>query len=139
MNVPKHSFIVWLAVQQRLVTKDRLLKFGIITDAVCDMCLAHQEDHHHLLYGCPFSAQSLELFERLVNINMPLVGVFGMGTSPALSFFLEEAVVLAAMVALVYHIWTVRNKCRIELQLPRPCRVLADVQATARLHRMIKT
>ncbi|XP_074308232.1 uncharacterized protein LOC141643100 [Silene latifolia] len=139
MNVPKHSFIVWLAVQRRLMTKDRLLKFGIITDAVCDMCLAHQEDHHHLLYGCLFSAQCWNLFRDWLNINMPLVGVLEWGLHWRCRSLLKKQVILAAMAALVYHIWTIRNKCRMELQLPRPCRVLADVQANARLYRMITT
>ncbi|XP_074301545.1 uncharacterized protein LOC141632944 [Silene latifolia] len=121
------------------MTKDRLLKFGIIADSVCDICLAHQEDHHHLLYSCPFSAQCWDLFKTWLNINMPLAGVLEWGLKWRCRSLLKKQVVLAAMAALVYHIWIVRNKCRIEFQIPRPCRVLADVPATARLHRMFKT
>ncbi|XP_074305781.1 uncharacterized protein LOC141641002 [Silene latifolia] len=47
LNLPKHSFIGWLAVQHRLLTKDRLMQFGIITDGLCDLCMAHPETHQH--------------------------------------------------------------------------------------------
>ncbi|XP_074314393.1 uncharacterized protein LOC141649604 [Silene latifolia] len=45
LNLPKHSLIGWLAIQSRLLTKDRLVRFGIITDGACDMCLDQPEDH----------------------------------------------------------------------------------------------
>ncbi|XP_074288477.1 uncharacterized protein LOC141613632 [Silene latifolia] len=137
MNVPNHSFIVSLAIQQRLLTKDRLIKFGIITESLCDMFLAQQEDNYHLLYDCPFSAQCWGLFKNWVNINMPLVGVLEWGLKWRYRSLLKKQMVLAAMVAMVYHIWNVRNKCRIEFMIPRPCMVLAEVQTTARLHTIV--
>uniref|UniRef100_A0A803PM74 Reverse transcriptase zinc-binding domain-containing protein n=1 Tax=Cannabis sativa TaxID=3483 RepID=A0A803PM74_CANSA len=38
-NIPKHSFILWLAIQNRLKTKDRLQRFQIVNDATCNLCL----------------------------------------------------------------------------------------------------
>ncbi|XP_074271503.1 uncharacterized protein LOC141595436 [Silene latifolia] len=133
MNVHKHSFILWLAVQWRLMIKDRLIKFGIIADATCDMCMIQQEDHHHLLYGCQFSVQCWNLFRDWLKINMPLVGVLEWGVQWRCRSLLKKQMIMAAMAALVYQIWTVRNKCRIDLQLPRPCRVIAEVKANVRL------
>ncbi|XP_074288609.1 uncharacterized protein LOC141613766 [Silene latifolia] len=47
--IPKHAFIGWLIVQERLLTKDRLLKFGVFNDGLCEFCQDQLEDHRHLL------------------------------------------------------------------------------------------
>ncbi|XP_074266136.1 uncharacterized protein LOC141588602 [Silene latifolia] len=88
-------------VQWRLMTKDRLLKFGIINDAVCDMCLVHQEDHHHLLYGCPFSVQCWILFRDWLNINMPLVGVLEWVVQWRCRSLMKKQMIMAAMAAMI--------------------------------------
>ncbi|XP_074315488.1 uncharacterized protein LOC141651687 [Silene latifolia] len=75
VNSPKHAFIGWLAVQQNLMTKDRLLKYGIITDGRCDLCLNHIETHQHILYECVFSAMCWSALKTWVGINMPNVGI----------------------------------------------------------------
>ncbi|XP_074300984.1 uncharacterized protein LOC141632329 [Silene latifolia] len=56
-SIPKHSFIGWLAIQERLLTKDRLLKFGVISDGLCFLYHHYLETHQHLLYDCHFSQQ----------------------------------------------------------------------------------
>lgn len=36
---PRAMFILWLACQDRLPTKDRLHRFGIVTDGKCVFCI----------------------------------------------------------------------------------------------------
>ncbi|XP_074265621.1 uncharacterized protein LOC141588063 [Silene latifolia] len=60
-NVPKHSFIAWLIIKERLLTKDRLLAFGIPNDGKCDLCSSHNEDHKHLFYQCEFSIRCWDI------------------------------------------------------------------------------
>ncbi|XP_020253930.1 uncharacterized protein LOC109830996 [Asparagus officinalis] len=56
LNVPKHSFIHWLVVQNKLLTQDRLMKRGIITVNACSMCAgACLESRDHLFFECIFS------------------------------------------------------------------------------------
>ncbi|XP_020259105.1 uncharacterized protein LOC109835548 [Asparagus officinalis] len=56
MKYPKHSFICWLAVQNRLLTQDRLLMMGIIQSNSCCLCLgAGPEDRDHLFFDCVYS------------------------------------------------------------------------------------
>ncbi|XP_074291932.1 uncharacterized protein LOC141618749 [Silene latifolia] len=71
LNLHKHSIIGWLAIQCRLLTKDRLLRFNIISDGYCDMCLDHLEDHNHLLYRCRFSACCWRLLADWLDITLP--------------------------------------------------------------------
>ncbi|XP_020253958.1 uncharacterized protein LOC109831024 [Asparagus officinalis] len=54
---PKHSFILWLAIQSRLLTKARLCHLGILDTNSCVLC-THQkhETIGHLFFECEFSA-----------------------------------------------------------------------------------
>ncbi|XP_020263459.1 uncharacterized protein LOC109839447 [Asparagus officinalis] len=60
LNYPKHSFVLWLASQSRLLTQDRLCKMNIITSNQCVLCPGHhqaEETCQHLFFDCPYSAQ----------------------------------------------------------------------------------
>ena len=52
-RIPRASFILWLAVLQKLGTQDRLC-FPI---APCLLCHSQQESHDHLFFQCPLSMQ----------------------------------------------------------------------------------
>ncbi|XP_020251372.1 uncharacterized protein LOC109828828 [Asparagus officinalis] len=53
---PKHSFILWLAVLNRLLTREKLLKRGIIQSDHCCLCSDNvQESRNHLFFDCLFS------------------------------------------------------------------------------------
>ncbi|XP_070011177.1 uncharacterized protein LOC142162437 [Nicotiana tabacum] len=62
-SCPKWLFIVYIAIQSRLYTKDRLMKWGSITSAECVLCEENDEDHEHLFFKCKFSAT---IWERLL-------------------------------------------------------------------------
>jgi hypothetical protein len=53
--IPKHSFIGWLTIRNRLVTKDRLLQWGLGVDPMCLFCRQNLEDRDHLFFKCPFT------------------------------------------------------------------------------------
>ncbi|XP_020263250.1 uncharacterized protein LOC109839233 [Asparagus officinalis] len=56
---PKHSFILWLACNQRLLTKDRLCRMGMMSSNQnqCVLCCGHQlETSKHIFFECQFSA-----------------------------------------------------------------------------------
>jgi hypothetical protein len=50
--VPRHSFLLWVVVQQKLTTQDRLHRFGIHGPNRCSLCLRNNEDHNHLFFEC---------------------------------------------------------------------------------------
>lgn len=41
--IPTHSFIVWLALQDRLSVKTRLRKKGMVSDTYCQLCQSQDE------------------------------------------------------------------------------------------------
>lgn len=59
MSFPKHRFIAWLGIQNRLRTKDILLHFGVCPDNLCCLCGIEVETHIHLFFECEFSKQLL--------------------------------------------------------------------------------
>ena len=50
MTMHKHSIIGWIFVQNRLLTKDRMVKFGICHDNTCEMCGETEETHAHTFF-----------------------------------------------------------------------------------------
>ena len=55
-NVPKHAFISWLAILNRLRTKDKLRALGITMDESCAFC-SEQETRDHLFFECSFTKE----------------------------------------------------------------------------------
>lgn len=53
-NIPKHSFIAWLAVRDQLSTRDRLRRWGAVVHSDCVFCTG-QESRDHLSFECPFN------------------------------------------------------------------------------------
>ncbi|XP_056698474.1 uncharacterized protein [Spinacia oleracea] len=57
LSIPKHRFISWLAMLERLNTKDILVKMGITADMLCFLCGSAVENHKHLFFECHYSAR----------------------------------------------------------------------------------
>ncbi|GKA88883.1 RNA-directed DNA polymerase, eukaryota, reverse transcriptase zinc-binding domain protein [Tanacetum coccineum] len=51
----QHAFITWLAVKERLKTRDRLVKWFSINDKSCLLSGLSDESHSHLFFSCPYS------------------------------------------------------------------------------------
>jgi hypothetical protein len=51
---PKVKFFGWLLVQNRIQTKDNLLKKHCVENGICELCLSAVESSVHLISGCPF-------------------------------------------------------------------------------------
>ncbi|KAK4408244.1 hypothetical protein Sango_0405400 [Sesamum angolense] len=50
----KYSFILWLGLQERLATRDRLA--FLHEDPSCSLCINSKESAKHLFFECPFSS-----------------------------------------------------------------------------------
>lgn len=51
-HIPKCAMIQWLAYWRRLNTKDRLFKWGIVTNQECVLCHNEPETVPHLFFAC---------------------------------------------------------------------------------------
>ncbi|XP_019227287.1 PREDICTED: uncharacterized protein LOC109208612 [Nicotiana attenuata] len=62
-SVPKYQFILWLELQKRLSTADKMAKWGIQVPRNCVLCRADAEETHtHLFFDCDYSKQMWSSF-----------------------------------------------------------------------------
>jgi hypothetical protein len=54
---PEYKFFMWLALNERCWTGDRLHRHSLFDDPACVLCLQHDEIIDRLLFGCVFSLQ----------------------------------------------------------------------------------
>ncbi|XP_020890956.1 uncharacterized protein LOC110230943 [Arabidopsis lyrata subsp. lyrata] len=54
---PKHSFISWLAIKNRLATGDRMLTWQNGVDPSCVFCTQQIEDRDHLFFKCCYAEE----------------------------------------------------------------------------------
>lgn len=52
---PRSLFITWLAVQNRLSTKDRMILWHLQCDPTCVLCQKENENVQHLFFQCDFA------------------------------------------------------------------------------------
>ncbi|XP_074264074.1 uncharacterized protein LOC141586672 [Silene latifolia] len=126
--IPKHSFIGWLVVQERLMTRERLLKFGIIADGSCFFCQTHLETHQHLLYDSKFSQLCWDLLRGWLEIDLPSTGLIEWCLKWRCKYLMKKQIVYAAIVAVWYHLWHARNVCRLEAMLITPSALIMKVK-----------
>ncbi|XP_020256483.1 uncharacterized protein LOC109833285 [Asparagus officinalis] len=113
MSYPKHTFIFWLAVQNRLLTQDRLMRRGVIDTNVCRLCSAESlESRNHLFFECGFSS---EVWNCVMNwlkftwkscdwrilLEWFCTGLRGKG--------FKHGIKRMALAATIYRIWVERN------------------------------
>ena len=55
LNIPRHSFIGWLAILNKLPTKERMLKWGFNVDGNCVFCRNAIETRNHIFFDYSFS------------------------------------------------------------------------------------
>ncbi|XP_024006225.1 uncharacterized protein LOC112082856 [Eutrema salsugineum] len=67
-EIPRCSFIAWLAMLVRLPTRDRLLRWGMSVPGQCLLCNSDQESHEHIFFRCTYSS---ELWSRFAGSLWP--------------------------------------------------------------------
>ncbi|WOK91404.1 hypothetical protein Cni_G00095 [Canna indica] len=66
--LPKVSIFGWIRLRERLLTRDRLVRWGITSDTSCLLCDG-LETHEHLFISCPYSCAGWRVFLSLVNYS----------------------------------------------------------------------
>ncbi|XP_069143460.1 uncharacterized protein [Solanum lycopersicum] len=70
---PKACFTLWILMNRKLPTVDRLIKWGITLDRGCVMCKRAEESMEHLFIQCQYAEAIWERLLRWINVqtNMP--------------------------------------------------------------------
>ncbi|XP_020262492.1 uncharacterized protein LOC109838459 [Asparagus officinalis] len=120
---PKHSFISWLTVNNRLNTQDRLLRRGIINTNHCTLCTdSFQENRSHLFFECAYSSDVWNCIMDWLQFSWRschweiLINWF---SSRLKGRGIKQRVKRMALSATIYAIWNERNM-RVFQQKSRP-------------------
>ena len=111
-NIPKHCFILWLTMHNRLLTKDRVIKYNSGIDSSCSLCQVAVESQLHLFFKCSWTMSCLTNLKKWLQWNYnsdDLQKHLRWIQRSRISRF-KKLVYSASIGALVYLIWEARNK-----------------------------
>lgn len=111
-NIPRHSFIFWLALHKRLLTRDKLHHWKIIETDICVLCNEAREEIDHLFFDCRISRSIWTKVLWACNVDRR-----PFSWTREISWFTRKAggksllakMRLTALAASVYIIWKARN------------------------------
>ncbi|KAL0292810.1 UNVERIFIED_CONTAM: hypothetical protein Sradi_6971700 [Sesamum radiatum] len=113
-KIPRHDFILWLALLERLSTLDRL--WMMEQDSGCVLCgRLHMESHDHLFFKCPFSSHCISLLKAAVRfqwLDVRWARATTWASKRWRGSHLLNAAARTLLASLVYHIWSERNRRR---------------------------
>jgi len=108
-SLPKHSFILWLAVLGKLRTRDRLRFIAI--DPTCMFCRHEEESHSHLFFAYDWTGRLwakikswLRIGRRMLTLNSAIRGLHTQRCN------IESRMRRVSLAITVYLIWEERNK-----------------------------
>ena len=141
LAIPKHRFILWLAVNQKLLTRDWLHQCIVpLTSLCCPVCSQEDESHSHLFFECAFSRivlQAVHGWLRGASWPAQYVAWIQWLSLPRTGWC--SLVANAACAATVYLIWLNRNNCWIEKSCLPVSKIdsLIRFSVKARVHNLI--
>ncbi|XP_010688965.1 uncharacterized protein LOC104902758 [Beta vulgaris subsp. vulgaris] len=109
----KHRFILWLDIQGRLQTREKLHKIGVSQEDVCCICGLQTETHDHLMFNCIYSQILLAKVLIWLGFN------YRLRTLPQWLMWIQRSykglrtrkqVLLIVITAVGYQIWRTRNQ-----------------------------
>ncbi|KAL0361527.1 UNVERIFIED_CONTAM: hypothetical protein Sradi_3837200 [Sesamum radiatum] len=111
LEIPRHRFILWLAILGRLSTLDKPWLQHLGTD--CVLCRASTlEIHYHLFFSCPFAVDCLQEIRAMVIFHWPYSSwdtTIRWASAKWRGKHMVNASYKALLASLVYHLWEERN------------------------------
>ena len=101
--------MVWLACQERLKTKQRLMSMGVVDNDTCPICGTQPELVDHLFFNSEYNKQCVEALSKWLCITWgveTLKDLYRIRQMPKT----ELRLIGETFCNLVYTIWTVRNE-----------------------------
>ncbi|XP_021846169.2 uncharacterized protein [Spinacia oleracea] len=130
LNIPKCSFIVWMAMWRRLQTKDRLVRFGMCEDDTCPVCGTSAETIDHIFFTCPYSQICVQELGRALHLPLLFNDLDAACRQiPKLSAGrFKNQVFQSCVVAMMYCIWRQRNEAVWNKTIKHPRALVRQVK-----------
>ncbi|KAK9058081.1 hypothetical protein SSX86_022921 [Deinandra increscens subsp. villosa] len=131
--IPRHAFLVWLIMRNRLLTQDKILAWDAtrrknMNMMCCMLCYSNYDSHEHLFFECRYSMQVWSTVRKktCISLNGPvwsdIISCLVGPTTSSIETMVAKLVVHAA----AYFIWQERNN-RIFQNHARPQDSLASI------------
>ncbi|XP_074315913.1 uncharacterized protein LOC141652283 [Silene latifolia] len=118
--IPKHDFFIWLITHKRLLAQDCLVNMHITQQNSCYLYGAMAEDHNHLFFKCDYSQRCLVLVFDGCKTSLLVHGWMEWWLNWRQRSTSRKQVIALILTCLSYHIWHMRNNCRLEGVVIRP-------------------
>nr|GEU44047.1 RNA-directed DNA polymerase, eukaryota, reverse transcriptase zinc-binding domain protein [Tanacetum cinerariifolium] len=110
-SIPRHAFVTWIAIQERLMTQDKLMLWRPNEELKCALCSKCKDSHNHLFFTCEFS---IGIWNELLNLlNVRLSESWDQIISKMKALPLNKNIwsIVRRIVckAAIYYIWQERN------------------------------
>ena len=134
-RIPKHSFIGWLNTRHRLLTRDRLSRWGLATPSSCLLCNLVDESRQHLFFECSYAAEVWNYFSQKAHVSPPVMFLDGVRWLKNPCRDKNIALILRlAYHASVYYIWKERNS-RLHNSSSKPASaIILEIKNIIRCH-----
>ncbi|XP_050207366.1 uncharacterized protein LOC126656792 [Mercurialis annua] len=130
-NIPRYSFITWIAIQKGLNTRNKLFRWGSVNSSRCVLCNDDSETIEHLFFHCKFSDVVWRGVLKGCGIRRDLLR-WGREISWFTRKFkgrnLRNRLCRLAFCAAVYYIWIERNDAVFKGCRPRDSEVIKKVR-----------
>ncbi|XP_022714585.1 uncharacterized protein LOC111274234 [Durio zibethinus] len=73
-HISKCTVIAWMAILNKLPTKDRLTSWGIANEGGCVLCSQETESRNHIIFSCSYSKTVWKGVLRLCNLHKEVAG-----------------------------------------------------------------
>lgn len=107
-SVPRFAFVSWLVVQERLLTKDRMIRFRMNIINRCELCGADAESHAHIFCHCNYIRQIYSNWYIGINLSWPELKAGRVCLGSGISRIDTELTNLFVSIVL-YMVWRERN------------------------------
>ncbi|XP_019087642.1 PREDICTED: uncharacterized protein LOC109127430 [Camelina sativa] len=111
-HVPRYSFIAWLAMLNRLPTRDRLHRWGMNVPISCVLCSSGVESHAQIFFECPFATDLWGFLAAKFIPNPPYNLSAAASWIASLNSPLQAnttAILKLLLTSVLYHVWKKRN------------------------------
>ncbi|XP_022024410.1 uncharacterized protein LOC110924724 [Helianthus annuus] len=116
-NIPKHTFILWLAFKFRLLTQDRLLSWGFVGDLRCALRRKCPDSHKHLFFECEYALavwKRCKVFGKMIDAPNSWSDIVKFVEEKGFLKSIWGVIGRLVLAASVYFIWQERNRRQFE-------------------------
>ena len=127
-NIPRHSFITWLAILKKLSTHDRIFTFTQ-GPLACVLCHRSMESHDHLFFNCSYSSFVWQGLQHRMGVGCPSTSwssLVDWGATAWKGKTPRQIIRRMCFGLAVYSIWRERNARSFKFEAKSKERILND-------------